>query len=126
MMQETMILDKAAKAGAAFSQFVAVKMGADDDHVIKGAAVSDMTIGIAQDAATAAEDEVRVRLLGISRMLIGGTVTRGDSLTCDANGKGLTAAPAAGTNNWVIGRALASGVNGDIIPVFIMPSVNQG
>ena len=43
-----------------------------------------------------------------------------------ANGQGVTAAPAAGVNNRVIGIAIVSGVSGDIIPVLLSVSTLQG
>ena len=59
-------------------------------------------------------------------MKLGGTVTRGNFVTTDASGFGAAAAPAAGTNNRVIGRALWSGVSGDIIPVLLSLTQFQG
>lgn len=59
-------------------------------------------------------------------VVLGGTVTRNDRLTSDANAAAVTAAPAAGINAHVVGIALASGVSGDIIPVFLSNSVLQG
>jgi len=38
----------------------------------------------------------------------------------------VTAAPAAGTNNQIVGKALTSGVNGDITPVLVARSMMQG
>ena len=42
------------------------------------------------------------------------------------SGQGVAAAAAAGTNNQVISKSLTSGVNGDIIPVLVAPSMLQG
>ena len=65
-------------------------------------------------------------LTGISRVVLGGTVTRGGLITSDANGKGVAIGAVAGTNYNSIGRALASGVSGDIIPVLLNYSRSQG
>ncbi|MCH8029074.1 MAG: DUF2190 family protein [Candidatus Dadabacteria bacterium] len=119
-------IEKKSLAGAAVNELRIVKLGADDDHVIQAAANSDQLIGIAQHTASSAEDEVRVMMTGISRLKLGGTVTRGDYLTSDANGQGLAAAPTAGVNNTIIGMAMQSGVSGDIIACLLMPSRIQG
>ena len=42
------------------------------------------------------------------------------------NTKGVAAAPAAGVNAAVIGKAMASGVDGDIISVLLAPGRIQG
>jgi len=126
MMNVTSILEKAARCAAAVTAFTIAKPGADDDHFIVSTAVSDSLIGIFQHATMAAEEQIRVMLKGVSSLKLGGTVARGDYLTSDASGQGVAAAPAAGVNNNVIGKALASGVAGDIIPALIAQSRIQG
>ena len=114
-------------AGAAITKRRIVKLGADDKHVIQGAAATDSLIGVADSlGAAAAEDPIDVILQGISDVELGGTVTRGGLLSSDANGKAVAAAPGAGTNNRIIGFALASGVSGDIIAVQISQGSVQG
>lgn len=63
---------------------------------------------------------------GISRVKTGGAITRGGYVTTDAAGLGVAPAPAAGTNNNVIGIALKSASSGDIIPVLLSPGRIQG
>ncbi len=126
MIGQTTVLEKSAKCAAAVTPFTIAKPGADDDHFIVSTAVGDALTGIFQHATTLAEEEVRVMVVGVSRIKLGGTVVRGDWLTSDATGQGVAAAPAAGTNNNVIGRALASGVSGDIIPVLLAQNRIQG
>ena len=75
--------------------------------------------------ATLGQD-MRVQLYGIAEVKLGGTVTRGGLITSDAGGDGVAAAPAAGTNSGVIGRSMASGVSGDIIPVMLAIGTHQG
>lgn len=114
-------------AGAAITKRRIVKLGADDKHVIQGAAATDSLIGVADSlGAAAAEDPIDVILQGIADVELGGTVTRGGLLSSDANGKAVAAAPGAGTNNRIIGFALASGVSGDIIAVQISQGSVQG
>lgn len=125
MIGQTTVLEKSVMAGAAITAFTIAKLGADDNTMIPGAAVGDLLIGVFQHDALNGT-EVRLMLLGITRVKIGGTVTRGNPITSDASGQGVVAAPAAGVNNRIIGFAMASGVVGDIIPVLLSQSVMQG
>lgn len=54
---------------------------------------------------------------GISRVVLGAEVHAGDLVMSDASGKAVRAA--AGQ---IAGKALESGVAGDVIPVLLMPS----
>jgi len=127
MMGATSGLEKSVKCTAAIAtQFLIAKFGADDDTLSQATASTEDLVGVFQHTTAAAGDEVRVMLSGISNVKLGGTVTRGNPITSDANGKGVAAAPGAGVNANVIGRALASGVDGDIIPVFLAPGRIQG
>jgi Uncharacterized conserved protein (DUF2190) len=119
-------LTKSYLAEAAISAFRIVKVGAADLGALQAAAVADKFIGISTEVDTVSGERLDVIHEGIADLKLGGTVARGDSLTTDASGQGVTAAPAGGTNNQVIGRALTSGVSGDIIPVMVAPSVLQG
>lgn len=125
MIGQTTILEKSAKAGAAITAYTIAKYGADDDTLVPGAASADNLIGVFQHSAENGK-EVRVMLLGISRVKAGGNIARGDLLTSDANGLAVTIGAVAGTNYNSIGRAMASGVANDIIPVLLSPSRPQG
>jgi len=127
MMGATTGLEKSVKCTAAIATaFTIAKFGADYDTLSLATAVGDDLIGIFQHVTTLAADEVRVRLEGISELKIGGDVTRGDWLTVDSSGRGVTAAPTTGVNNSVIGRALANGVLNDIIPCHLRQGQIQG
>lgn len=102
------------KAEAAIPAFTLVKHGTVDGNVMAAAAVADSIIGVTTDIPAAINERCDVILVGAADVLYGGTVTRGDWLTTDASGRAVTAAPAAGVNNNVIGRALVSGVAGDV------------
>lgn len=119
-------LTKSYLAEAAISAARIVKVGAADYGVLTAAAVSDKIIGISTEIDAASGERIDVIHEGIADLKLGGTVARGDFLTTDASGQGVTAAPAAGTNNQIVGKALVSGVSGDIIPVLIAPSMLQG
>ena len=113
-------------AGAAVAANRIVKPGAADNEVIVGAAVSDALIGVSTDIAADSGERCDVIHAGIAPVKLGGTVARGDPITSDGTGQGVAAAPAAGTNNRIVGFALNSGVSGDIIPVLLAPSRVQG
>ena len=118
MMGQTTLMEKAAKCTAAITQeHTFAKFGADDDTVDVASAATDKLIGVIQHTTSAAGEVVRVMMLGISRIKLGGTVTRGDELTADSAGKGVAATAGQSTG----GIALASGVTGDIIPVYCRP-----
>lgn len=114
-------------AGASVTPNRLVKIGAADQTVILSTAASDKSIGVSAPLITTATGAVvDVAIGGVAEVIAGGTVTRGDRITSDANGAGVTAAPAAGTNNFVVGIALESAVSGDVFSVLLVPQVLQG
>lgn len=104
-----------------------VKFGAADGVVVQASAASDLVIG-ASDAPGGVADGQRIDivLFGLSEVEFGGAVTRGVQFVSDANGKAVAAAPAAGANANVGGRALATMAAGDIQPAMILPATIQG
>jgi len=127
MMGATSGLEKSVKCAAAIATaYLIAKFGADDDTLSQATASTEELVGVLQHTTTTAGEEVRVMLDGITRVVLGGTVARGNYLTSDANGKAVAVAPGAGVNAYVIGQALASGVAGDIIPVHIEKTRIQG
>lgn len=119
-------LTKSYLAEGAITAQRIVKVGAADYGVLQAAAVSDKLIGVATEIDAASGERIDVVHEGIADLKIGGTVARGDLLTSDASGQGVTAAPSAGTNNRIVGMALVSGVTGDIIPVLLSVGSFQG
>ena len=119
-------LTKTYSAEAAVPKRRIVKHGTADGQVLLGAAVSDALMGITADIDAAINERVDVIHAGIADVEFGATVTRGDPITADSVGRAVTAAPAAGTNNRIIGFALISGVIGDIGKVHIAPGQIQG
>lgn len=113
-------------AGAAIGRYLIVKFGGDDDTVVPAAAATDALIGINGETDVENAAGIDVYHSNVHQVRAGGAITRGDLITSDADGKAVTAAPATGVNNAVIGRALASGVAEDIIPVLISPGQIQG
>lgn len=111
---------KACYAGAAILPFRLVKHGAADAFAIQSTAATDSVFGVSDSlGAAAANDPVDIIRGGIAEVVYGGTVTRGDPLTSDANGAAVKAA----TGNRIIGFAEVSGVAGDRGSVFIAPGV---
>ena len=125
MIGQTSGIEKSVLAGAAITAFTMGKFGSDDNTMVPGAASTDELIGVFQhDAASGAE--VRVMLEGITRIKLGGSVTRGNWLTSDASGQGVAIGSTAGTNYNAVGKAMASGSSGDIIPMLLVQSRPQG
>ena len=119
------ILEKEYLADGAVSAFRILKAGTNDDDAAQATGVGENYLGVSQHAA-ADNADVRVMEIGISKVEYGGTVSYGDPLTSDANGKAVAAAPATGVNNSIIGYARAAGVSGDIGRTLISPGINQG
>lgn len=113
MRVEGMIIN--FNAGAAVAPYRIVKFGANDKEAIQATGSSDASIGVSdQMGAEAAGDPLDVVRSGLAEVEYGGNVTRGDWLTSDAEGRAVTASPAAGATAQIIGRAEQSGVLGDI------------
>lgn len=119
-------LTKTLNAEGTIAAYTIVKVGAADHGALAAAAVSDKIIGVTGSLGAASGERVDVIMQGIATVLYGGTVARGDVLTTDANGKAVTAAPAAGTNNRIIGIAMISGVANDLGTVNIQLGTFQG
>jgi hypothetical protein len=112
-------------AGGAISAKRIVKAGATDTAVLQASAVADFLCGVS-DLGAASGEQVDVVLEGITIVEYGGAVTRGALLTTDASGRAVAAAPAAGTNNRIIGIAMVSGVLSDLGSVLLAPGSVQG
>lgn len=119
-------LQKAYLAEAIVAAFRIVKHGTADDKVIQSAAVSDKHLGVSTELPAAIGEHMDVIKSGLANIEYGGTVSRGDPLTSDSVGRAVVAAPAAGTNNRLIGFAEVAGVVGDIGQVWIEPGFMQG
>jgi hypothetical protein len=103
-----------------------VKPGASNVAVLQASAATDKLIGVHLGPGTVAEAaQGQVCLLGECRLEVSGTVNRGDLITSDADGKGITAAPSAGSNVRTIGWCMQTTTNG-VARVFVTPGVMQG
>lgn len=114
-------------AGGAITPNRIVKIGSADQTVVLAAAAADKAVGVSvQSVSYATGDTCDVVVGGEYEVVAGASVTRGDLICSDAAGAGVPAAPAAGTNNGVIGRAMESAVTGDLFTVQVEPGTFQG
>lgn len=114
-------------AGGAIGENRIVRPGATVGQMVVASAASDKLMGVCcQPGGAASGERVDVALGGLPLLVLGGTVAAGDPITADANGAGVIANPAAGTNNRIIGFAYEAGVSGDFIRVRMAPGVMQG
>jgi hypothetical protein len=108
----------AFKAAAAMAAFKAVKAGADKEHVAVCSAKTDKSVGISQNAPSAADEIMEVALPGGGgKALIGGSVSFGDLLAPTTDGS-LIATTTAGDT--YIARAMQDGSSGDVIGVEVV------
>lgn len=119
-------LIKTYVAGAAVRARRFAVFGASDTTMIEAAVATDFIVGVFEKVDAAQGDRLDVVHSGQTEIVLGGNVTRGAPLTSDANGAAVVSAPAAGANARVGGFAMASGVAGDIIPIFVQPCLMQG
>lgn len=117
---------KSLKAQATVEGFRILKHGSADNTCIKAAAATDLLIGTADSLDKATGEMVDMDVRPVAEVRLGGTVTRGQALTSDANGKAVVAAPGAGSNVRIIGHAAISGVLDDVITYVRAPGVMQG
>lgn len=123
---------RAAGAALASSQFCFVKINASGFAVAAGA--GENAFGILQNDPDAASKACTIRVLGLSKVLVGsGGVTVGDDIASDTAGKAKTAvkgktdtsntgaAADALLGSYVLGTALETGVSGDIIQMLVTP-----
>lgn len=113
-------------AGAEVKGYRIVKFGANDETAIQSAAATDAHIGISDRPTAAANEGTDVMKVGVSPLVYGGTVTRGQALTSDSDGRGIAATAAAGSNIRIIGFAEKDGVLNDIGACDIRPGFFQG
>ncbi|MBA4792293.1 MAG: DUF2190 family protein [Phenylobacterium sp.] len=109
-------------AGAAIAGRRFVKFSAEGT-VVQATASTDAIIGVSDSlGAKAAGDIVDVYQLGTHiEVEAGGNLTRGLEITSDANGKAVTAAPAAGASCRTAGIVQGSYVAGDVAEYLASP-----
>lgn len=118
-----------AKSGAAFGQYEPLKITTEDTEnegmvVIKTAATTDLCIGVSLNDSTASGEGIDWAGVGsIVPMRCGGAVTAGTDVGLSGTDKTeiatLTFSSGGGTNRQVIGKALKTGAENELIPVLI-------
>lgn len=101
---------------AAIERHRIIALGTEDYQAVQATSPSNI-IGVTTETGAPAEGRVDVILDGVATVEYGGTVTRGDFLTSDANGCAVTAS----AGDEIVGRALISGVSGDYGSVIVGP-----
>ena len=87
----------------------------NDQSVVLAAAATDPIVGVLQNKPKALQAGL-VRFIGTSKVIAGGTITRGDKVTSDSNGKAITTTTNKDT---LVGVALSSAVSGDIVEILL-------
>lgn len=96
---------------AAVAAYRFVKFGTDDDHVAQSAAATDLSIGVSDSmGADAAEDSLDVVIDGAAEIEAGGTITRGQRVVPDSDGKAVAATPASIVQTIIAGGAAGAHV----------------
>lgn len=114
-------------AEAAIDRSLILMPGTVAGKLVKATGPTAKLLGTADTGVdVAANDMVDLELRPICTVKLGGNVAWMDPITSDANGKGVTAAPAAGANVRIIGYALTAGVLNDEIPYLRALSTLQG
>ncbi|MBJ7318243.1 MAG: DUF2190 family protein [Brevundimonas sp.] len=101
-------------ATTAIAGYRILKHGGADGAAVQATAATEDFVGVSDAMGAVVGGVCDVHLAGLAEVEYGGAVTRGARLTSDALGRAVTAAPAAGQTVEIIGRALKSGVLGDI------------
>lgn len=86
-------LVKTLTAGAAINAYRFCQFnGSTELSVIQSAGVTSLPLGVSDLGADASGDRVDIILTGIATVMYGDTITQGQELTSDANGKAVPAA----------------------------------
>jgi hypothetical protein len=117
---------KSFTAQAAIGAFLICKLGTADSTLVLAASSTDLLIGTSDSLDKVTGELVDLDVRPIAEVKLGAAVTRGAQLTSNAAGKAVTAAPGAGVNASVIGRALKSGAAEDVIPYLRANGTVQG
>lgn len=126
------VLDKGFQVQSAITQFTFVKMGTADQTCTAVTGATDLGLGVALEAASAADVTkgriIEVRIMGIARVQASAAITRGTRVVLTATGQ--VAAVGAGTSNQnVVGVTMYStSAANDLVDVLLTPfgSLNLG
>jgi hypothetical protein len=109
---------------AAINPYRFVKNGSVDHAYVQAVDGASPIVGVSGELDNAVLGQrVDIAKVGIAQIKLGGSVTRGQQLTADANGCGVAANLVAGTTVYYAGTAEESGVAGDIVELLFCPGV---
>lgn len=106
-------------ATGAIGAFRGIFQDPNSDNKVKVATANVRCLGIGPDYAISDGEAFMFSVGGTTQGQCGGTVTRGDRVKTDANGRFVTLAVGGTEIQNVIGIATRSGVSLDIIPIQI-------
>ena len=112
-MQANEGLVKTYDAGGTINEYRIVKFGSSDASVLQSSASTDKFAGVAclpKGATAAIGDSVDVIKSGIADVTYGGTITVGDRLTSNADGKAISAESLFGTKTAVANGGSAGNI----------------
>ena len=112
-----------ATAAAAIDPHLLLKLSTSADFSVEEAGDNEEIVGAVGEYAVALGDQSPVIIGGVAQIKLGGTVTRGGQVKADASGQAVAVATTGTTNQNSAGKALKSGVIGDIVPILIQPQV---
>ena len=112
-------LTKALTAPADVRASRIVTLGSVDGTCAEATGSGSALIGVSSDTDTDGGGRADIHMVGnIAEVVYGGTITRGDDLTSDSQGRAIRAVRGAAVVH-IIGKAEVSGVSGDIGTVII-------
>jgi NH3-dependent NAD+ synthetase len=128
MSHSTSVIKNLTATAAVIEAFRIVKFdGTTKTSVLKAAAATDAPIGVSDGVDIAASGRVDVVLSGLTKVTAGAAFNPGAYLTSDSAGRAVAAAPAAGTNNGIVGIAVEEATAlGDIVEILVNPQSRQG
>ena len=100
--------------GGAIRRYRITKWSTAADNTILEADSEEVSNGISTEAASTSGDVIKIQRDGIAKVEAGGSITRGDFINSDADGKAVSERT---TNKWYSAVAIQSADNGDIISV---------
>ena len=112
-------------AGGAITQYSCVKISANGT-VSACTAITDQPVGVAQNAASAAGDQVDVLTISgaFTKVRLGGTVSAGVAVMVKGSGTGEVDT-AAGATAHSVGQLITGGVSGDIVTMVFRPALKS-
>ena len=103
-----------AEADLSAKRYLFVKAGTADQAIVIVASQGEDAIGVLQNKP-ADTKQGTVRMLGVSKVVCGDTITYGNKITVGADAR----AEVAASGDEVMGRALEDGVDGETITCWI-------